>query len=77
MGATKAKQDYATVWAGAMLVKPITTIGLVGFGFSARQNESSTYIAAEDNEVFPAAAAALSAFDRAAIGSEMASRRGA
>jgi hemerythrin-like domain-containing protein len=34
------------------------------------------HIAAEDNEVFPAAAAALSAYDRQAIGSEMASRRG-
>jgi hemerythrin-like domain-containing protein len=34
------------------------------------------HIATEDNEVFPAAAAALSASDRAAIGSEMASRRG-
>ncbi len=33
------------------------------------------HIAAEDNEVFPAAAAALSASDRQAIGSEMASRR--
>ncbi len=34
------------------------------------------HIATEDNEVFPAAAAVLSASDRAAIGSEMASRRG-
>ncbi len=33
------------------------------------------HIAAEDTEVFPAAAAALSAADRKAIGSEMASRR--
>jgi hypothetical protein len=33
------------------------------------------HIATEDNEVFPAAAAVLSASDRAAIGSEMASRR--
>lgn len=33
------------------------------------------HIATEDNEVFPAAAAALSASDRQAIGSEMASRR--
>jgi hemerythrin-like domain-containing protein len=34
------------------------------------------HIAAEENEVFPAAAAALSAIDREAIGREMASRRG-
>ena len=34
------------------------------------------HIATEDNEVFPAAAAALSASDREAIGGEMASRRG-
>ena len=34
------------------------------------------HIATEDNEVFPAAAAVLSVSDRAAIGSEMASRRG-
>jgi hemerythrin-like domain-containing protein len=34
------------------------------------------HIAAEDNEVFPAAATALSASDRQAIGDEMASRRG-
>jgi hemerythrin-like domain-containing protein len=33
------------------------------------------HIATEDNEIFPAAAAALSAADRQAIGSEMASRR--
>jgi hemerythrin-like domain-containing protein len=33
------------------------------------------HIATEDNEVFPTAAAALSAADRQAIGSEMASRR--
>jgi hemerythrin-like domain-containing protein len=33
------------------------------------------HIAIEDNEVFPAAAAALSAADRQAIGSEMAARR--
>ena len=33
------------------------------------------HIAIEDNEVFPAAAAALSASDRQAIGSEMSSRR--
>jgi hemerythrin-like domain-containing protein len=33
------------------------------------------HIATEDNEVFPAAATALSAADRQAIGSEMASRR--
>ena len=33
------------------------------------------HIAIEDNEVFPAAAAALSTTDRQAIGSEMASRR--
>jgi hemerythrin-like domain-containing protein len=33
------------------------------------------HIATEDDEVFPAAAAALSASDRQAIGSEMASRR--
>ena len=33
------------------------------------------HIATEDNVVFPAAAAALSAADRQAIGSEMASRR--
>jgi hemerythrin-like domain-containing protein len=33
------------------------------------------HIATEDNEVFPAAAAALSATDRQAIGSEMAKRR--
>jgi hemerythrin-like domain-containing protein len=33
------------------------------------------HIATEDNEVFPAAAAALSATDREAIGNEMASRR--
>ena len=33
------------------------------------------HIATEDNEVFPAAAAALSASDRQAIGGEMASRR--
>ena len=33
------------------------------------------HIATEDNEVFPAAAAALSASDRQAIGREMASRR--
>jgi hemerythrin-like domain-containing protein len=35
------------------------------------------HIAAEDREVFPAAAAALSPSDRQAIGQEMASRRGA
>jgi hemerythrin-like domain-containing protein len=34
------------------------------------------HIATEDNEVFPAAAAALSVAEREAIGSEMASRRG-
>ena len=34
------------------------------------------HIAAEDNEVFPTSAAALSVFDRETIGSEMASRRG-
>ena len=34
------------------------------------------HIAAEDNEVFPAAAAALSASDRESIGGEMAARRG-
>ncbi len=34
------------------------------------------HIAAEDNEVFPAAAAVLSDSDRQAIGKEMASRRG-
>lgn len=34
------------------------------------------HIAAEDNEVFPAAAAVLSNSDRQAIGGEMASRRG-
>ena len=34
------------------------------------------HIAAEDNDVFPTAAAALSDADREAIGSEMASRRG-
>ena len=34
------------------------------------------HIATEDNEVFPTAGAALSASDRQAIGSEMASRRG-
>jgi hemerythrin-like domain-containing protein len=34
------------------------------------------HIATEDKEVFPAAAAALSAVDRDAIGREMASRRG-
>jgi hemerythrin-like domain-containing protein len=34
------------------------------------------HIATEDQEVFPAAAAALSASDRQAIGKEMASRRG-
>jgi hemerythrin-like domain-containing protein len=34
------------------------------------------HIATEDNEVFPTAAAALSASERAAIGNEMASRRG-
>jgi hemerythrin-like domain-containing protein len=34
------------------------------------------HIATEDNEVFPAAAAALSLADREAIGKEMASRRG-
>ena len=34
------------------------------------------HIAAEDNEVFPAAAAALSLSEREAIGCEMASRRG-
>jgi hemerythrin-like domain-containing protein len=33
------------------------------------------HIAAEDNEVFPTAAAALSTSDREAIGNEMASRR--
>jgi hypothetical protein len=33
------------------------------------------HIATEDNEVFPAAAAALSAADRHAMGSEMAARR--
>ena len=33
-------------------------------------------IATEDNEVFPAAAKALSAVDREAIGREMASQRG-
>ena len=33
------------------------------------------HIATEDNEVFPAAAAALSTSDREAIGNEMASRR--
>jgi hemerythrin-like domain-containing protein len=33
------------------------------------------HIATEDNEIFPAAAAALSATDRQVIGSEMASRR--
>lgn len=33
------------------------------------------HIAAEDNEVFPTAEAALSAADRQAIGSEMTSRR--
>ena len=33
------------------------------------------HIATEDNEIFPAAAAALSVADRQAIGSEMASRR--
>jgi hemerythrin-like domain-containing protein len=33
------------------------------------------HIATEDNEVFPTAAAALSAADRQAIGREMASRR--
>jgi hemerythrin-like domain-containing protein len=34
------------------------------------------HIAIEDNEVFPAAAAALSDGDRQAIGREMAARRG-
>ena len=34
------------------------------------------HIATEDNEVFPAAAAALSAADRESIGREMAARRG-
>jgi hemerythrin-like domain-containing protein len=36
-----------------------------------------THIAVEDQEVLPAAAAALSPSDRKAIGTEMASRRGA